>query len=137
MMQDDNLQQLFDDFRPSLSDSDQFMQTLSHKLDAIDYLTQRQRVQQRQMRRAACITLVVGILIGSILMAGYLIFAQPSPLFVLSLQADLSHIIHDNLPIIGIVTIIIIVGVATIIFTNLLLETFSYKTDISTRGAHH
>ena len=137
MKQDDNLQQLFDDFRPTLTDSDQFMQSLSHKLDAIDYLTQRQQLQQRQLRRTACVTLVVGILIGSILTGAYLLFVQPSPMFTLSLQADLWHIIHDNLPIIGIVTIIIIVGVATIIFTNLLLETFSYKTDLSTRGAHH
>ena len=129
MKQDDNLQQLFDDFRPTLTDSDQFMQSLSHKLDAIDYLTQRQLLQQRQLRRTACITLVAGILIGSILTGAYLLFVQPSPMFTLSLQADLWHIIHDNLPVIGIALTILFIAIATIIITNLLMDTVSYSTD--------
>lgn len=127
LKQDDNLQQLFDDFQPTLSDNDQFMKSLSNKLDAIDYITQRQLAQKRCYRRTLVITLVAGIVGGGLLTAFALLYLQPGSLFTLTLQADLSKFIHENLVAISLTVGTLLLGGILIATANFVLEVFSYR----------
>ncbi len=128
--QDDNLQQLFDDFHPTLSDNDQFMQSLSNKLDAIDYITQRQLAQKRCYRRTLVITLVAGVVGGGLLTAFALLYLQPGSLFTLTLQADLSNFIHENLIAISLTVGTLLLGGILIATANFVLEVFSYRSPV-------
>lgn len=127
LKQDDNLQQLFDDFHPALADNDQFMQSLSNKLDAIDYITQRQLAQKRCYRRTLVITLVAGIVGGGLLTAFALLYLQPGSLFTLTLQADLSKFIHENLIAISLTVGTLLLSGILIATANFVLEVFSYR----------
>ena len=127
LKQDDNLQQLFDDFQPTLSDNDQFMQSLSNKLDAIDYITQRQLAQKRCYRRTLVITLVAGIVGGGLLTAFALLYLQPGSLFTLTLQADLSKFIHENLVAISLTVGTLLLGGILIATANFVLEVLFYR----------
>lgn len=127
LKQDDNLQQLFADFHPALADDDQFMQSLSNKLDAIDYITQRQLAQKRCYRRTLVITLVAGIVGGGLLTAFALLYLQPGSLFTLSLQADLSNFIHENLVAISLSVGTLLLGGILIATANFVMEVFSYR----------
>ncbi len=130
LKQDDNLQQLFDDFQPTLSDNDQFMQSLSNKLDAIDYITQQQLAQKRCYRRTLLITLVAGIVGGGLLTAFALLYLQPGSLFTLSLQADLSKFIHENLIAISLSVGTLLLSGILIATANFVLEVFSYRSPL-------
>ena len=130
LKQDDNLQQLFDDFHPALADNDQFMQSLSNKLDAIDYITQRQLAQKRCYRRTLVITLVAGVVGGGLLTAFALLYLQPSSLFALSLQADLSKFIHENLIAISLSVGTLLLSGILIATANFVLEVFSYRLPV-------
>lgn len=130
LKQDDNLQQLFDDFHPTLSDNDQFMQSLSNKLDAIDYITQRQLAQKRCYRRTLVITLVAGIVGGGLLTAFALLYLQPGSLFTLTLQADLSKFIHENLVAISLTVGTLLLSGILIATANFVLEVFSYRSPV-------
>ena len=130
LKQDDNLQQLFDDFHPALADNDQFMQSLSNKLDAIDYITHRQLAQKRCFRHTLVITLVAGIVGGGLLTAFALLYLQPGSLFTLSLQADLSKFIHENLIAISLTVGTLLLGGILIATANFVLEVFSYRSPV-------
>ena len=130
LKQDDNLQQLFDDFQPTLSDNDQFMQSLSNKLDAIDYITQRQLAQKRCFQRTLVITLVAGVVGGGLLTAFALLYLQPGSLFTLTLQADLSNFIHENLIAISLTVGTLLLGGILIATANFVLEVFSYRSPV-------
>ena len=130
LKQDDNLQQLFADFHPALADNDQFMQSLSNKLDAIDYITQRQLAQKRCYRRTLVITLVAGIVGGGLLTAFALLYLQPGSLFTLTLQADLSKFIHENLIAISLTVGTLLLGGILIATANFVMEVFSYRSPV-------
>ena len=130
LKQDDNLQQLFADFHPALADNDQFMQSLSNKLDAIDYITQRQLAQKRCFRRTLVITLVAGIVGGGLLTAFALLYLQPGSLFTLTLQADLSKFIHENLVAISLTVGTLLLGGILIATANFVMEIFSYRLPV-------
>ena len=130
LKQDDNLQQLFADFHPALADNDQFMQSLSNKLDAIDYITQRQLAQMRCYRRTLVITLVAGVVGGGLLTAFALLYLQPGSLFTLTLQADLSKFIHENLIAISLTVGTLLLGGILIATANFVLEVFSYRLPV-------
>jgi hypothetical protein len=47
MEKDDTLKQLFEDFAPELNPDKDFMQRLQRKLDAVEFIRQRQKAQMR------------------------------------------------------------------------------------------
>jgi len=81
MNDDIRLQELFDDFRPTLTDIEQFSSQLERRLAMIDEIREAQAAQLRRYRMAVVAAFVVGIVFGSVLLA--VILATPSevPLF--------------------------------------------------------
>ena len=103
------------------------MQSLSNKLDAIDYITQQQLAQKRCYRRTLVITLVAGIVGGGLLTAFALFYLQPSSLFTLTLQADLSNFMHENYVFISLILGTLLLGGTLIGMASSILEIFSYR----------
>lgn len=64
MNEDKELQQLFDQYQPTLSDSQLFMNRLERKLEMIDEVRQAQAAELRHYRWAVVVALLVGIVIG-------------------------------------------------------------------------
>ncbi len=96
MNSDSRIQELFDDFRPMLSDSDLFNQRLERKLALIDEMRQAQSAQIHRARMAVVVAFVAGIVFGG--MALFLILSVPSdaPLFTFGIKAFPFLFIEQN-----------------------------------------
>ena len=81
MNDDKRLQVLFDNYRPTLTNSKQFNQRLERKLAMIDEIRRAQAVQIRRNRMAVVAAFVIGIIIGSGLLAFILSSPTDAPLF--------------------------------------------------------
>ena len=81
MNDDKRLQVLFDNSRPTFTNSKQFNQRLERKLAMIDEIRQAQAVQIRRYRMAVVAAFVIGIIIGSGLLAFILSSPTDAPLF--------------------------------------------------------
>ena len=81
MNDDKRLQVLFDNYRPTFTNSKQFNQRLERKLAMIDEIRQAQAVQIRRYRMAVVAAFVIGIIIGSGLLAFILSSPTDAPLF--------------------------------------------------------
>lgn len=67
MEKDDTLKQLFEDFAPELNPDKDFMQRLQRKLDAVEFIRQRQKAQMRIYHYGMLATFAFGLIIGGIL----------------------------------------------------------------------
>lgn len=81
MNDDKRLQVLFDNYRPTLTNSKQFNQRLERKLAMIDEIRQDQAVQIRRYRMVVVAAFVIGVIIGSGLLAFILSSPTDVPLF--------------------------------------------------------
>ena len=72
MNQEPNLEELFSNYHPTLSDSDAFMQALSRRLDAVQYVERYQAAQAARYRRYIVIALLVGLVLGGVSLAVFL-----------------------------------------------------------------
>lgn len=81
MNDDIKLQELFDSYHPTLSDSELFNQRFERKLAIIDEIRQSQAAQIRRYRMAVVAAFVAGIVLGSGLLALVLSAPTDVPLF--------------------------------------------------------
>ena len=88
MNQEPNLEELFSNYHPTLSDSDAFMQTLSRRLDAVQYVERYQAAQRAHYRRYVIIALLVGVVLGSVSLAVILFLAPSAQFFTFRVQSD-------------------------------------------------
>ena len=66
---DDTLTQLFNDFSPEFNDKTDFMDRLNHKLDAVEFIKQRQEQQLRLYRYGLLATFALGMITCGILLS--------------------------------------------------------------------
>ena len=66
---DDTLVQLFNDFSPEFNDKTDFMDRLNHKLDAVEFIKQRQEKQLRLYRYGLLATFAIGMITSGILLS--------------------------------------------------------------------
>ena len=66
---DDTLAQLFNDFSPEFNDKTDFMDRLNHKLDAVEFIKQRQEKQLRLYRYGLLATFAIGMITSGILLS--------------------------------------------------------------------
>ncbi len=78
---DDELKGLFDAFEPQLSDGGDFMQTLTRKIEAVEYIKRHQEAQLRRYRIAVVVSLVLGVVSGGVLFAIVAAMTGSGPLF--------------------------------------------------------
>ena len=96
MNDDIRLQELFDDFRPTLTDSEQFSSQLERRLAMIDEIRETQAAEIRRYRMAVVAAFVAGIVFGSVLLAVILATPSETPLFSFGINAYPLLFIEQN-----------------------------------------
>ena len=95
MNQEPNLEELFSNYHPTLSDSDAFMQALSRRLDAVQYVERYQAAQAARYRRYIVIALLVGLVLGGVSLAVFLFLAPSAQFFTFRVQSDVLLLINS------------------------------------------
>lgn len=75
-MNDKSFEELFSDFQPELSDDTRFISALERKLEAVEYIKQYQKTEQRRSKVSMLIVFVLGLCFGAAAMA--VVFTVPS-----------------------------------------------------------
>lgn len=96
MNDDIRLQELFDDFRPTLTDSELFCRQLERRLAMIDQIRETQAAEIRRYRMAVVAAFVAGIVFGSVLLAVILATPSEAPLFSFGINFYPLHFIEQN-----------------------------------------
>lgn len=77
----DELQSLFQDFRPDLSSNRLFMEKLNRKLDAVEYIKQVQDRQIRRYKYAVLVAFLAGGICCAVLMFFLYVMPEQTPLW--------------------------------------------------------
>lgn len=130
MNDDIRLQELFDDFRPTLTDSEQFSSQLERRLAMIDEIREAQAAQLRRYRMAVVAAFVAGIVFGSVLLA--VILATPSevPLFSFGINFYPLHFIEQNSRLISalLTSLMITISILAILNTSELAHRMKFSS---------
>ncbi len=78
--EDKSLEEFFSNYRPALSDSDDFMSQLDRRLAAVEMVKLEQKRQLRRYRYAVVAALSLGIILGGIGCALILTMPEAAPL---------------------------------------------------------
>ncbi len=81
MNKDKALEELFLAHRPHFDDSDAFMESLTKRLDAVEFIKQHQEAIIRRYKLAVVAALVVGLIVGSGTIAYLLLSPTSVPVF--------------------------------------------------------
>ncbi len=130
MNDDIRLQELFDDFRPTLTDSEQFSSQLERRLAMIDEIRETQAAEIRRYRMAVVAAFVAGIVFGSVLLA--VILATPSevPLFSFGINFYPLHFIEQNSRLISalLTSLMITISIVAILNTSELAHRMKFSS---------
>ena len=86
MTKDKALEELFLAHKPHFSDGDDFMASLTKRLDAVEYIKQHQEATIRRYKMAMVAAFVVGIISGAVTIAYVLSAPADVPLFNFQVQ---------------------------------------------------
>ena len=86
MTKDKALEELFLAHKPHFSDGDDFMASLTKRLDAVEYIKQHQEATIRRYKMAMVAAFVVGIISGAVTIAYVLSTPADVPLFNFQVQ---------------------------------------------------
>lgn len=129
MNDDIRLQELFDDFRPTLTDSEQFSSQLERRFAMIDEIRETQAAEIRRYRMAVVAAFVAGIVFGSVLLA--VILATPSevPLFSFGINFYPLHFIEQNSRLISalLTSLMITISIVAILNTSELAHRMKFS----------
>ena len=81
MNKDKALEELFLAQKPQFDDSDDFMASLTKRLDAVEYIKQHQEATLRRYRMAVVVAFLAGLIVGGIAIAYILMSPTDVPLF--------------------------------------------------------
>ena len=112
MNQEPNLEELFSNYHPTLSDSDAFMQALSRRLDAVQYVERYQAAQAARYRRYIVIALLVGLVLGGVSLAVFLFLAPSAQFFTFRVQSDVLLLVQENSRLIALLILSLLVSAA-------------------------
>lgn len=119
---DDTLVQLFNDFSPEFNDKTDFMNRLKHKLDAVEFIKQRQEKQLRLYRYGLLAAFAIGMITSGILLS--IIWTTPAeqtmPAFCL-LPASLVFL-QEHFHTVSFIAIAILMSASTIALITQCLE---------------
>ena len=96
MEKDKKLEDLFLSQKPTFNDKSQFMEQLTRRLDAVEYVRQHQEATLRRYKLAMVAAFVVGIVSGAVTMAFVLSMPADVPLFTFSVESSILLWIAEN-----------------------------------------
>jgi len=126
MNEDKYFEELFSNYKPTLNDSDAFMQTLQRRLDAVEYVRLQQAEQQKRYRRYILIALIVGMVLGGLLIAFVMTFSQPAALLSFRIQSNVIELIQQNVHFIALIFVLLLLGVSVVVIFHSLQEIDCY-----------
>ena len=96
MNKDKALEELFLAHKPHFYDNDEFMASLTKRLDAVEYIKQHQEATLRRYKMAVVVAFVAGIISGAIAMTYILSTPMDVPVFTFRNQFFLLQWLSDN-----------------------------------------
>lgn len=128
MNQDNLLEELFSNYKPTLSDNDAFMKSLSQKLDAVEYVRSYQKQQKSRYRRYILIALVTGIVLGGLSTFIVMMMSPSVSLVSFSIQSDVMNLITENSRFIALILVSMLMSVAVFAILISMQEIDSYRS---------
>ena len=96
MMKDKALEELFLSQKPHFSDNADFMAALTKRLDAVEYIKQRQEATIRRYKMLMVVAFVVGVVSGAGSIAYVLSTPADVPLFTFQVQTGILLWLSEN-----------------------------------------
>ena len=120
MNKDKALEELFLANKPHFDDHDNFMASLTKRLDAVEYIKQHQEATIRRYKMAMVVAFIAGLIVGGIAMAYILSTPMDVPVFSFKTQFALLQWLIDNSRLITVTAISLLttLGIAAFI-TNI------------------
>lgn len=120
MNKDQTLEELFLAHKPHFDDRDNFMASLTKRLDAVEYIKQHQEATIRRYKMAMVVAFIAGLIVGAIAMAYILSTPMDVPVFSFKTQFALLQWLIDNSRLITVTAISLLttLGIAAFI-TNI------------------
>ena len=120
MNKDQTLQELFLANKPHFDDRDNFMASLTKRLDAVEYIKQHQEATIRRYKMAMVVAFIAGLIVGGIAMAYILSTPMDVPVFSFKTQFALLQWLIDNSRLITVTAISLLTTLGTAAFiTNI------------------
>lgn len=96
MSKDKALEELFLTQKPHFDDNADFMDALTKRLDAVEFVRRHQEATIRRYKMAMVVAFVVGIISGAITMAFVLSMPADKPLFTVQVQSGILLWLAEN-----------------------------------------
>ena len=133
MMKDKALEELFLANRPTFDDKDRFMELLTYKLDAIEYLCQYEKASIRRYKYAMAVAFALGIVVGSIMLLFILSMPNDTPLIVFNTASGMLLSIEQHSRIIASTGLMVLLGWGIVSIINNILDITQMKMSIRTK----
>lgn len=131
MMKDKALEELFLANRPMFDDKDRFMEQLTHKLDAVEYLRQYEEANLRRYRYAMAVAFVLGIVVGSVMLVFILSVPNDTPLIVFNTTSSILLAIEQHSRMIASTALMLLLGGGIVSIINNVLDIAQMKMSTS------
>jgi len=120
MNKDQTLEELFLANKPHFDDRDNFMASLTKRLDAVEYIKQHQEATIRRYKMAMVVAFIAGLIVGGIAMAYILSTPMDVPVFSFKTQFALLQWLIDNSRLITVTAISLLTTLGIAVFiTNI------------------
>lgn len=124
---DKTLEQIFGDFTPDLGNGDAFMARLDRKLDAVEFIKERQEKQLRQYRYAVMAAFVLGVAVSGVMFA--IILGEPAdlPTFSFGIESLPFLLLEENSRMLSLTGLAMLMSAGIIVIVNMWQELASMK----------
>ena len=133
MNKDKALEDLFLAQKPHFDDSDDFMASLTKRLDAVEYIKQHQEATLRRYKLAAVVAFVAGIISGAIAMIYILSTPMDVPVFTFRNQFFLLQWLSVNSRFITAAVVSLLTTVGIIAFVSNIQEVLHMRSLLNVR----
>ncbi len=134
MNKDKALEELFLAQKPHFDDSDDFMASLTKRLDAVEYIKQHQEATLRRYKMAAVVAFVAGIISGAIAMIYILSTPMDVPVFTFRNQFFLLQWLSVNSRFITAAVVSLLTTVGIIAFVSNIQEVLHMRSLLNVRS---
>ncbi len=134
MNKDKALEDLFLAQKPHFDDSDDFMASLTKRLDAVEYIKQHQEATLRRYKMAAVVAFVAGIISGAIAMIYILSTPMDVPVFTFRHQFFLLQWLSVNSRFITAAAVSLLTTVGIIAFVSNIQEVLHMRSLLNVRS---
>ena len=96
MIEDKDLDKLFSSYKPEISQEDDFLRSLQHRMDAVDMVMEYRAREMRRHRRRAIVCFVAGTVVGVLLAVLARLLPSPVELFQLTVSSGILLFLLNN-----------------------------------------